>query len=390
LASVLPDYVFSHLPYLRDKYQGCFPLDIARSVPTKLEFVRQMLKRPHDNPAIAELSLGDSSKLASSALGNILKALCAASDREELRDRGEPEFTLQKETAALLANRIGEFEHFTKSATISGNNDELVLPADYAVVDYARAAERVLVAQCQATSLLRRQESLELVSKIMNGSYTMEARLIGLDPSCRLALVYLRLFAHAAWLHAHSTTPHDSRLVERMQAEFLMRAKRVEQLLQNRSVYLSELAKFTNSQSPPASEAIGSQPASNLQDKLTVTLPTLQIISLHPPPSALKPLSPMHWSLEWDEVPVSLPLSSGESTSVGLAIAMQQEVDVPWSDSFVVRGSMVPESYTVDEYYKSIGNVAQRHISIPITETDLLIGVNPVEFRPPPSSFTRV
>ncbi|KAJ2472696.1 hypothetical protein EV174_005798, partial [Coemansia sp. RSA 2320] len=387
-----------HLPYLRDKYQGCFPLDIARSVPTKLEFVRQMLKRPHDNPAIAELSLGDSSKLASSALGNILKALCAASDREELRDR--------------------------------------------------------------ATSLLRRQESLELVSKIMNGSYTMEARLIGLDPSCRLALVYLRLFAHAAWLHAHSTTPHDSRLVERMQAEFLMRAKRVEQLLQNRSVYLSELAKFTNSQSPPASEAIGSQPASNLQDKrsqfakallgfvlefrllpfsptglcqlsaascsksaaalrrpvefnhifplhlslvaslawvvhrakvvVTVTLPTLQIISLHPPPSALKPLSPMHWSLEWDEVPVSLPLSSGESTSVGLAIAMQQEVDVPWSDSFVVRGSMVPESYTVDEYYKSIGNVAQRHISIPITETDLLIGVNPVEFRPPPSSFTRV
>ncbi|KAJ2889326.1 hypothetical protein IWW38_004780, partial [Coemansia aciculifera] len=115
LAPVLPDYVFSHLPYLCDKYQGCFPRDIAQSVPDKLEFVKQMLDRPRNDPVISQLTLEDSQRLKSSALANISKALCSACDREELRDHSNDAESLRhKELAALLTRQINEFEHSSK------------------------------------------------------------------------------------------------------------------------------------------------------------------------------------------------------------------------------------------------------------------------------------
>ncbi|KAJ2723728.1 hypothetical protein GGI07_002437 [Coemansia sp. Benny D115] len=45
LASILPDYIFHHLSYLRDKYRGCLPDNIIDTVPQRLEFPRKMLER---------------------------------------------------------------------------------------------------------------------------------------------------------------------------------------------------------------------------------------------------------------------------------------------------------------------------------------------------------
>ncbi|KAJ2337936.1 hypothetical protein GGH91_004978, partial [Coemansia sp. RSA 2671] len=392
LATILPDYVFSHLPYLRDKYRGCFPQDIVQSVPTELGFVRQMLEQPRDDPAVIQLSLNDRQRRQSSALANIRSVLSLVSDREELRGGDDVERVWQVETAALLARRVGEFEHSL--------GDVATMPqADCVVVEYARATELVLLVQSRAATMLRRQEHIDLASKIMLGMYKIEARSVGLDPSCRLALVYLRLFAHAAWLHAHSMTSYDTRLAERMLAEFSLRAKRADQLLRDRSVLPSELAdlvqRLAESTDPqPATEqtassirafiagfkpltfapfgrcqlvsascsktAVARRPVEfnhvfplNLslsaslawvvhRSKIVVevTMPTNEVIALHPPPSTLKPLAPLHWSLSWDTIPVALPLSSGESTAIGLTIALKHTVDVPWSDSFIVKGAV--------------------------------------------------
>ncbi|KAJ2747604.1 hypothetical protein GGI20_000429 [Coemansia sp. BCRC 34301] len=455
LAHVLPNYVFSHLPYLRDKYQGSFPQDIAQSVPAKLEFVKQMLEQPRDDPAISQLSLDDSQRQRSSALANVSKALCLACNRVEEPcgsvDGSEP--LRQTELALLLARRVGEFE-ICPRATSASTTATSPPQEDCAVVDYARAIERVLIVQSRAAAMLRRQEHIELAAKIMLGSYTIESRSVGLDPSCRLALAYLRLFAHAAWLHAHSVAHYDSRLAERMYGEFALRARRTEKWLRDRSVLAPELVDLVQRQSPfqdelasphrpgheQAAESLltfisrfkplSFSPAGRCQLVLascsktvtarrpiefnhifplnislaaslawvahrsrivvTVTLPTNKSLTLHPPPSALKPLSPMHWSLEWDEIPVSLPLSSGESTAIGLTIALQHPADTPWSDSFIIEGTMVPDTYKVEIYYKSAGAIARRHICIPIADASVSVGVNPVEFKPPPSSFTRV
>ncbi|KAJ2264264.1 hypothetical protein GGI01_000111 [Coemansia sp. RSA 376] len=445
LALVLPDYVFSHLPYLRDKYRGCFPQDLVRSVPYELEFVRQMLEQPRDDPAIAQLSLDDRWRQKSSALANVRNVLDLVCDREELHGGGDIERSWQTETAALLARRIGEFE---RSSENMAAGTTAVQQADHAVVEYAKAVELMLVVQSRAATMLRWQEHIDLASSIMFGLYKIEARSLGLDPGCRLALVYLRLFAHAAWLHAHSMARYDKRLAERLYAEFALRAKRTEQVLRDRSVHPSELVDLvqqqTESTNPmPANDhaesilafitgfkpllfspaghcqlvsancsktAIARRPvefnhifplhlsltaslfwvAHRSQIVVVVTLPTNEIITLHPPPSTLKPLSPMHWSLEWDKIPVSLPLSSGESTAVGMTIALQHTADIPWSDSFIIKGAMVPDTYKVESYYKAAGDIGRRHICIPIADASLSIGVNPVEFKPPPSTFTRI
>ncbi|KAJ2734312.1 hypothetical protein IW152_002443 [Coemansia sp. BCRC 34962] len=445
LATILPDYVFSHLPYLRDKYRGCFPQDIVQSVPSELGFVRQMLEQPRDDPAIAQISLDDRQRRQSSALANIRSVLSLVSDREELRDGEDAERTWQIETAALLVRRIGEFEH-------SLGNAATVQQADSVAVEYARVIELVLLVQSRAVAMLRRQEHIDLASKIMLGLYKIEARSVGLDPSCRLAVVYLRLFAHAAWLHAHSMARYDTRLAERMLAEFALRAKRTEQLLRDRFVLPSELADLvqchTESTDPqPATDqpeetdgsilafiakfkplvfsplgrcqlvsancsktAVARRPvefnhvfplhlsltaslawvAHRSKIVVMVTMPTNEVIALRPPPSALKPLAPLHWLLSWDAIPVSLPLSSGESTAIGLTIALKHTVDVPWSDSFIVKGTMVPDTYRIESYYTAAGDLSRRHICIPIADSNLSIGVNPVEFKPPPSSFTRI
>ncbi|KAJ2414719.1 hypothetical protein GGI10_002194 [Coemansia sp. RSA 2530] len=442
LATILPDYVFSHLPYLRDKYRGCFPQDIVQSVPTELGFVRQMLEQPRDDPAVIQLSLNDRQRRQSSALANIRSVLSLVSDREELRGGDDVERVWQVETAALLARRVGEFEHSL--------GDVATMPqADCVVVEYARATELVLLVQSRAATMLRRQEHIDLASKIMLGMYKIEARSVGLDPSCRLALVYLRLFAHAAWLHAHSITSYDTRLAERMLAEFSLRAKRADQLLRDRSVLPSELAdlmqRLAESTDPqPATEqtaslirafvagfkpltfaplgrcqlvsascsktAVSRRPVEfnhvfplNLslsaslawvvhRSKIVVevTMPTNEVIALHPPPSTLKPLAPLHWSLSWDTIPVALPLSSGESTAIGLTIALKHTADVPWSDSFIVKGAVVPDTYRIESYYKAAGDLSRRHVCIPIADSSISVGVNPVEFKPPPSSFTRI
>ncbi|KAJ2494247.1 hypothetical protein IWW47_004730, partial [Coemansia sp. RSA 2052] len=249
LAPVLPDFVFTHLPYLRDKYQGSFPQDIAQSVPDKLEFVKQMLEQPRHDPAVSRLLIDDCQRQKSSALENINKALCLACDREELRGSSEDAESLrQAELATLLARRISEFEQSTKHIA-AGTTAMPLLQEERAVVDYARTVERILVVQSRAATMLRRQDHIELAARIMLGSYEIEARSVGLDPSCRLALVYLRLFAHAAWLHAHSMAQYDSRLAEKICGEFALRAKRTEQLLRDRAVHVSELADIVQRQS---------------------------------------------------------------------------------------------------------------------------------------------
>ncbi|KAJ2806968.1 hypothetical protein H4R20_001481, partial [Coemansia guatemalensis] len=439
LATVLPDYVFSHLPYLRDKYPGCLPSNIADSVPEHLAFVRQMLDRPQTDPSIAKLSLEDARTSQSVAFGHLQELLSQA----QAANRSP---TLP----SLLDRRLREFEQLNKS------NDTRVANSNSghkAVANYALQVRHALrIQELFNSEAWRQSEIISLAAKIMYGAYELESRFLGLDPRCLLALAYLRVFAHTVWLLAHATAQHDPKLVERMHGELELRIQRVSSALHARSVEAPELDALvaslgskgsvdgtTNNTSLPNSalmqmaldfRPLAFAPRSHLQHTVArlaaapsltrravefnhlfplnlslsaslewvvrredvlvaLRLPEQQAVVLHPPPSSLNPLCPYHWALEWDDIPASLPLGSGESTAINLTIAQRQKADIPWSDSFIVAGNALPETYRIGDYYKANANPALLHIRIEISNKPHTVAVNPVEFKPLSSTYTR-
>ncbi|KAI7834504.1 armadillo-type protein [Kickxella alabastrina] len=441
LASVLPDYVYNHLPYLRDKYRDCLPGNVAESVPERLGFVRQMLERPHVDKSVARLSLEACQHLASASFASIQEALalvCIAPNNPSLFAGDGPSSRMES-SEATLKRHIKEFGQLGRDIK---ETDMSVHHSRQAVVHYARIVSDMLRAQQLADNMLQRPAILELTSSIMYGSYEIEARTLGLDLDSRLALIYIRLFAHACWINAHQMSQYDPRLVEKIYEEFVQRIRRMESLAQGRSASISGLISLAQHVREHTVARQGIQqfvirfkpllfaPATgrcqhasarisktavarrtiefnhlfplNLQMHaslswvahqhnvlVTVSLPTQTVVSFRPPVGTLKPLSPMHWQLEWDSVPVSLPLGSGESTAVTLAVALQQRADSPWSDAFIVRGDSVPVAYKPEAYYKAMAGNAMRYVNVKIVDEGYSVSLNPVEFRPVASAHTR-
>ncbi|KAJ1733669.1 hypothetical protein LPJ61_001444 [Coemansia biformis] len=437
MAGVLPDYVFSHLPYLCDKYPGCMPQDIAASVPARLAFVRQMIERPCADAAIAQLSLADGRQRVAEAYLAVQELLA------EARGRGD---ACAGSLEARFGQRLREFA-LLRAGPLGG----LVACSQAAVASYAELAAEVLRAQSVVDGAVGRQGLVGLAARIMYGAYAIEARTLGLDPCSVLALAYTRVFAHAIWLSVHTLAQRDPRLVDKMQAELRQRATRVLRALRQRSLAAPELDGLADALAPPAVDGAagcsvpvleqalaafvaGFRPLSfapagccqyararlscthparraiefnhlfpldlsvsaelewiaHRRDVLVVVrLPTQRSIALRPPPAALRPGRPLHWTLEWADIPVALPLGSGESTSVELSVALQHAVDAPWTDARVVSGTPVPESYTVADYYRSMGSAELRHVRIEIADQSHAIAVSPIEFRPQASVHTR-
>ncbi|KAJ2783417.1 hypothetical protein GGI15_002593 [Coemansia interrupta] len=429
LESVLPDHVYSHLSYLRDKYPGCLPQDIIESVPARLPFVRRMLERPHVDGGIARLALDDRSEAAArmfSGLQHVLERVCSRKEEEGRPDGG---------CWAALDRYVAGFGRLAQDDGSAGQ-------ARQAVLRYARLVGCARSMQELCGDVAGRGRVVELAAAVMWDAYSLEARTLGLDRKSLAALRYLRLFAHAAWLHVHPRAQYDARVVARMLDELAQRCRRVEQLA--RAFDVPELRALSNAVSKDGSlgaaevelfigcfrplpfalsvaqcqyatacfeypdEAvrrtveynhvfpltIGVQArvawvARRQSVRLVARLPTQQTVVYRPPDEALKPLAAMHWALACDSLAVSLPLGSGESTSVAVDVAVRHEVDVPWSDAFIVRGDMVPLAYAVETYYKDVADERFQGVHVVVSDQPHTVRVSPVEFRPPPSAHTR-
>ncbi|KAJ1772221.1 hypothetical protein IW140_001392 [Coemansia sp. RSA 1813] len=463
IAEALPDYVSTHLPYLSDKYPGCLPHDIANAVPSRLAFVKQMLERPQSEQSVSQLALGDSRKRLADIFGTIVKTLESASsyaDSDRMDDRDE---RACRSAATMLASKAREF-----NALCGTVDPDKAVPDERqkAVARYAQLISHVLDAQHISDKPLQQPQTLKLASLVMYQAYELDARTIGLGSTCKLALAGVRLFAHAAWLNAHTLIQYDHRLADKMVGELLQRMKQtiglqgaenihklsdsLHQLEQRWQTALSfpgdsrnsdasrqeayqafgdellafvlqfkpmqfapqglcqhALAHFQHTAAAAAAKhSIEYNHAFPLRLSLTaslewverrsavaiaVTLPTQRTLYLSPPLSSLKPRLPMHWAVDWDDVPLSLPLSSGESTAVRLSVALHYRAQMPWTDAFVIAEAVVPDAYTVEDYFKSIGDPGlSRHISIDIAHESHSVSVNPVEVRAPASIHTRI
>ncbi|KAJ2773924.1 hypothetical protein IWQ56_000805, partial [Coemansia nantahalensis] len=436
-AAALPDYVYSHLPYLCDKYPGCLPPDIAAAVPVRLEFVRQMIRRPAVDAEIAQLSLADGRKRVAAAFAALQGLLAEAHARSAASADG---------LGALLARRLRECAQLR-----DGPQGALVACAQAAAASYAALVVDVLRAQRAAAGPAARQELPGLAAHIMHGAYALEARTLGLDRRCALALAYTRVFAHAAWLCAHALAPRDGRLVDKIQAELHHRATHVMRTLRQRDLAAPELDALASALSPPAVDGAAGHGAADLEAALAafvaafrplpfapggrcqqararlprgdperraiefnhlfplrvslsaelewvprrrdvlvvVRLPTRRLVPLQPPPAALRPGRPLHWALEWADIPVTLPLGAGEPTAVELSVALRHPADVPWADAFVLGGAPLPDAYTVADYYRSAGSPECRHVRVEVSDQPHVVSVNPIEFRPQASVHTR-
>ncbi|KAJ2703225.1 hypothetical protein FB645_003978 [Coemansia sp. IMI 203386] len=440
LVSVLPDYVYSHLPYLRDKYRGCLPDDILLSVPKKHWFVKQMLENPHVDESVARLSLEDRKIAAHRVFVSLQESLyrCCSGSGSCEQTTG-----LAGKSTAELKQRTREFGAVQNNAP---TDDPSVRNYELAVLHYAKLVSNVSSVQTMADKLYQRAEVLDLASTLMYDSYEIEARTIGLDLDSIFALRYLRLFVHALWISRHQASLYDPKISEKLMDEFSQRVRRLDQLAQSRSADISELKQLSlsvgnnNNNKKISDESITTfihsfkpslfAPATgrcqyaqasfirsatkkriiefnhlfplNLQIKssvvwvdrrenilVTVRMPTQECVKLYPPTSSLKPLAPMQWSLDWDSVPVSLPLGSGEGTSVTVNIALRQAADIPWTDSFIVKGDLVPHGYKIESYYKNLASGNHQYVDIHITDDGYTVNVNAVEFKPPPSIHTR-
>ncbi|KAJ1964138.1 hypothetical protein GGI12_001622 [Dipsacomyces acuminosporus] len=257
LAPALPEFVFNHLPYLRDKYVGCLPENISDSVPAKFGFVKQMLKRPAVSPTISQLSANDDSERLSKAQASIRETLAKISSKSHSAEDAA-NHTLPS-MLGLLTRQIQKLDDLKQSQTTVSTDHSAG-----ATESYARVIADVLRIQSLAGNQLRQTETLDIASRIM-----------------------------------------------------------------------------------------------------------------------------LNWTLEWSEVPVLLPLSSGEETSVEISIAVECKADVPWSDHFVVEGEIVPASYAAESYYKAAAAPDLRHVRIVISNQSHKVSVNPVQFRPPQTSQTR-
>ncbi|KAJ2710614.1 hypothetical protein H4R19_003663, partial [Coemansia spiralis] len=432
LAAALPDYVYSHLPYLCDKYPACMPPDVAASVPTRLAYVRRMIDRPGIDSNIAQLSLADGRKRVAAAFAALQELVAEARTRDTASADG---------LGARIGRRLRECAQLRE-----GPQGALVACSQAAAARYAEIIVDVLHAQGVAASAAARQELVGLASRIMYGAYSVEARTLGLDRRSALALGYVRVFARAAWLCAHNLAPRDPRLVEKIHAELHHCATRVLRALRQQALAAPELDALASALAPTATGG-----AAGLEDALTafvaafrplpfapasccqqarallsrtgperravefnylfplrvsvgaalewiarrrdilvvVRLPTQRLVALQPPPATLRPGRPQHWALEWADIPVTLPLGSGEPTSVELSVALRHPADAPWTDAFVLGATALPDAYTVADYYQSAGSLEQQHVRVDISDQPHVVSVSPIEFRPQASVHTR-
>ncbi|KAJ2845155.1 hypothetical protein GGI22_006648, partial [Coemansia erecta] len=436
IVEALPDYICTHLPYLNDKYPGCLPPDIAHAVPCRLAFVKLMLDRPRPDPSISRLTLDDSRRKISAVFGAIVAALedVASGDRMDSGGTG---------AAASLAARANEL-----NALSAGPGEAAPDERQKAVARYAQLVSHVLDMQ---QGQQKQPRVLKLASLIMHGAYELDARTVGLGSGCKLALAAVRLFAHAAWLNAHALARYDRRLADKMVGELVRRMGQTVQL-QGASVlccgirasmqrleqkwssndaavcqeFSDELAAFVRQFTPlpfgptglcrRASARLHARPAAVRQPieynyafplrlplaaslrwvarrsavAVAVTLPTQQTLHLAPPLSAIKPQAPMHWAMRWDDVPLSLPLSSGEATAVRLSVVLLCKAQMPWTDALVVKAAAVPAKYSADRYFSAAGDPQLQHIAVDIADEPRSVSVNPVDVRAPASIHTRI
>ncbi|KAJ2660661.1 hypothetical protein IWW48_002870 [Coemansia sp. RSA 1200] len=474
IAAALPDYVSTHLPYLRDKYPDCLPADVADSVPPRLGFVKQMLSRPRPDLSISRLTLADSQKHVDGVFAAIASALEQAAAAGDAGDGTAV-------AAALLARRARELEALCTGD--SGRDRAEPDERHLAVAHYARLVGHILDTQAAARAppAPQRPRVLDLAARVMRGAYELAGRTAGLDAACKQALSGARVFAHAAWLAAHDLAAYDHRLADKMVRELLRRMRgavgatsecarqrlpesmhRLEKAWHAVSRSSSnddggstdpggipsdlplqgferELAAFVAAFRPMpfmppglcrrARARVSSQvqtavPASQQQQQqhhyqqpteynhafplrlslsasvgwvprrgllgVAVGLPTRQTLYLAPPAESVRPRQPMHWAVEWADVAVSLPLGSGESTSVRVSVVLRLPAHVPWSDAFVVRGAAVPHTHTVGEYFRRQADPALRYVCVDIADEGCAVSVNPVHVAPPASAHTRV
>ncbi|KAJ1799088.1 hypothetical protein LPJ59_002071, partial [Coemansia sp. RSA 2399] len=436
IAEALPDYICTHLPYLNDKYPGCLPPDIAHAVPCKLAFVKLMLDRPHPDPSVSKLTLDDSRRKISDVFGAIVATLedVVSGDRMDSDGTG---------AAASLAARVSEFNALSTDPEKAAPDER-----QQAVARYAQLVSHVLDVQQEQQ---KQPRVLKLASLIMHRAYELDARTVGLGSGCKLALAAVRLFAHAAWLNAHALGRYDRRLADKMVGELVRRMGQTVQL-QGASIHCGgirasmqrleqkwssnddamcqefgdELAAFVRQFTPlpfgptglcrRASAHLHARPTAMGQPieynhafplrlplaaslrwvarrsavAVAVTLPTQQTLYLAPPLSTIKPQMPMHWAMHWDDVPLSLPLSSGEATAVRLSVVLLCQAQMPWTDALVVKGAAVPAKYSAERYFRAVGDPQLQHIAVDIADESHSVSVNPVEFRAPASIHTRI
>ncbi|KAJ2559004.1 hypothetical protein EV175_000539 [Coemansia sp. RSA 1933] len=435
IAEALPDYVCTHLPYLRDKYPGCLPRGIADAVPPRLAFVRKMLYRPYPDPAVAQVAFSDSRRTLAAAYDALVSALdraCGGGGDRMDDDSG---------IGPVLASRVREFNALCDST--ADPDKAAASEAQMAVARYAQLVGHVLSAQKQQPAV-QPQRTLDQASRIVRDAYGLEARTVGLDPMCTVALEAVRVFGHAVWLDTHTLAHHDRRVADAMVDEFLQRLRRVarrstdgaleeslrllEQAWKGGTdgldrfgvqisafvVHFTPLPFTPTGQYQRAAALVHRAPdgppiecnhafplrlsltaslswvARRSAVAVTVTLPTQHTVCLAPPLTSLRPSLPLHWTLHWDHVPLPLPLGSGHSSTVRLSVVLLHPAHAPWSDSLVTGATAVPLTYTYERYNAAIADPALQHIRIDIANEGHTIGVNPVEVRPIASVHTRI
>ncbi|KAJ1722622.1 hypothetical protein LPJ53_002964 [Coemansia erecta] len=242
LGAVLPDYVYSHLSYIRDKYPACLPEDVAEAVPHRLAFVRLMLERPHVDDGVGRLALEDGREAAARAFAGLQHALASLCRCQKAGSEPGGGSAAAAAAAAALDRRIEEFARLaqeaqpvaaattTSAASADATDDESAHQGQQTLLRYARLVHSVLQIQQHAGDTSQRTRLVELASQLMYGAYAVEARTMGLSRGALLALRYLRLMAHAAWMLAHPRALYDPRVVARMAEEMARRARRVEQM----------------------------------------------------------------------------------------------------------------------------------------------------------------
>ncbi|KAJ2151190.1 hypothetical protein J3F82_003508 [Coemansia sp. RSA 637] len=409
VASVLPDYVFGHLPYLCDKYPGCLPNNLAEYVPAHLPYVRQMLVRPTPDTLVTQMTRDDDEQQTSALFTRMQRVLNKACE--------EPASGQIADDLVLAART------FLHTATAECRQKVV---ARYAELVSIGVKIKVMV---ESHDTMQVGELFALTARLMHGSYEIEARTQGLDPLARTSLVYLRVLAHTAWLFAHSLSEHDPRVSAKMREELQLRTTSVAQALSSDKFTAAKelLSALSNDQTPeilqhfvrefralefvPKSQCqyaraeiqLGSRRPLEFDHRFplrvpinarlfwtsrnivaNVTLPTQTTRVWRVPPNFIKPCGLMQSSLVWD-VEVELPLGSGEVAAVKVAVGMECASDVPWSDAFVVRAASVPVLYDITDYYKK----HESHVVVEISSLQTL-SVNPIEIRPQPSAHTRI
>ncbi|KAJ1949425.1 hypothetical protein FBU59_001149 [Linderina macrospora] len=438
LHRVLPEFVYSHLPYLRDKYPDSMPYDLIECVPSRYPFVKQMLRRPHKVASISMLASEDYKAELAAGVEGLSKCLSQISNRSAHADV----------PAEQLSHRINELKKCAKQGRLP--------VADDLAVSYAQIIVDTLLAKSLAGNTLRRTESLGLAAQIMRQAYKLECTTLGLTPRNRLALVYLRLFAHAVWASALSVSGCARRVVGLLRSDLQHRAQRTTDHLLRAGLEFPELARllrdleadvygertdspdeawplpvaalatFISDYTPLAflvhgqcqrtNAAFTSTAAASMRRTLefnhmfpvdlpfsasfewlahrqqivvSVRLPTQQTVSHVPPMEAFVPKSQLHWQMHW-QVPVLLPLGSGEETAVELNVAMRCAADVPVWDAMVVGGQDLPSTFAAEDYFRLAGDDTEQFVSVEISKEPLRIGVNPVQFKPPATAQTRI